>query len=212
MKEKILHYYDKNKKNSTLCNIPGLKEATILKEDITCSKCRKLLKSKKQLKKQLKSVEKIEDDSIEIKLDFNNKLLKRLLLHYKYRNVSIKEAIDFITEKYSFSKKFISDIKFKEVIIPNLVNNFIPEKYYSNWYKGGRKYEVILIQQALMYIVFIEKFGGNRSLSETGSLIRNKDHATVLHACKAVKNSSKYNPRLYNTYLKLKKYLKQNYD
>ena len=51
-----------------------------------------------------------------------------------------------------------------------------------------RKREVVQVRQVAMYLA---KKHTDSSSSKIGKLIGNKDHATVLHACKIVKDQSR---------------------
>lgn len=53
-----------------------------------------------------------------------------------------------------------------------------------------RKHEVVMVRQIAMYLA---KKHTNISSSKIGKMIGNKDHATVLHACKIIKDQSEVN-------------------
>lgn len=141
---------------------------------------------------------------------FNNKdpILRRLLLHYKYRNYTIEEAVSFINNSTTISDKYLSDEVFKEHIIPILLNKFLSKNDRINWYHYKRRdRNLVQLQQILMYLMKEENFGGKRSNSKIGALIRNKDHSTVLHACKTVKNLVNVDKDFKSYFNKIKQFL-----
>jgi len=213
MKEKILHYYDKTRKNSVLCGNPGFKEATIKIKDVSCPKCKRILRNKFPENKKIVKKDKIIDTfNMDIELNPKNTILRRLLLVYKFRGLTIEESIEYIRKNIKFGK-YISDYVLETSVIPHIVKNFLSQKERKFWYEfKSRKERVIRLQQSLMYLMFIENFGGERNYKEIGYLVRNKDRNTVLHACKNVKDSKKTDIQLYKTYRKLKLFIRKYYD
>lgn len=142
----------------------------------------------------------------------NNKFLRSLLLYYKFRANSIEEALDYINSKYSLNTDYMSDEFIVNNVITAVVNKFIPHNYKNLWYKfKNRKREIVEVQQILMYILYVEGFGGKRSLSNIGRVVRNKDHVTVLHAIEAVETLLKVNSKFYELYKHIKIFLILNY-
>jgi chromosomal replication initiation ATPase DnaA len=119
------------------------------------------------------------------------------------QNVLIKINYENTANHISFLQQFIQT--FKQLYKPSVlmrIKRFRKSPVYTPEYfkefisqrrnisielmdSNTRKREVVLERQLAMY--FSKKKTRN-SLTEIGSIIGNKDHATVLHACKTISN------------------------
>ena len=98
---------------------------------------------------------------------------------YLKREINLSLAEHVINKAVRYEKKpiTIEDIISKVCAHYNVEENAI--------YKKSRKKEIVQVRQVAMYLA---KKHTEQSTSKIGQFIGNRDHATVLHACKIVQN------------------------
>ena len=85
----------------------------------------------------------------------------------------------------------------------DFIISYVENKTGVNIQARTRLREVVQARQIAMYIL---KNKTNLSLSMIGNKCGGKDHATVLHACKAVENAMKYDKAFREQYGRILKY------
>jgi len=142
---------------------------------------------------------------MDLKLDSKNKLLRKLLLFYKHRDLTIEQAVQKLRDDLNIKYSHISEKTFESYIIPKVLEEYNITK--EVWDSKIRKREIVFLSQMLMYAISEEEFGGYKSLSTVGRIVRNKDHATVLHAKKTVSNLLDTDKAVVKQYKELKHFL-----
>jgi len=109
----------------------------------------------------------------------DNKWFQFAARFYKYNNVTLEEAVIYTNNKFKIPKYNIEILTQK--IILSTLDLFLDSKLHKYWYNfPHRKREVINIQRILMKILYEHPVYKNKSTTDIGKLIRNKDHSTVL--------------------------------
>jgi len=135
----------------------------------------------------------------------DNILLHNLLISYKYKDITIEQTIEQLINILNIESKLFTERDFKIYIIPSIIKHY--KLNAELWYKKNRKHEIIKYSQMLMYMMDVYKFGGNRSLSAIGRIVRNKDHATVIYAKKTVQGYLDNDVKFKEEFKEFKQYL-----
>lgn len=143
--------------------------------------------------------------------DSTDENLRDLLLLYKSNEYTIEEAINQINNKISVDNNNIPYKVFIFYIIPKIIERYSInfELWHNNKSRDGT---VVKYAQMLMYTMIVDKFGGEKSLAEIGRIVRDKNHATVIHARKTIQGYLDMDNSILNfnqEYKEFKNYLNQ---